>query len=102
MKLDNVLKHVISVAKKFSSVEKIILFGSRSKGDFHGKSDYDLAFLWKEKKGQYWGEFSEIVREKNPTLYSFDLVRLDLAGQDLKNKIDTEGIIIYEKGRTKL
>lgn len=37
-----VIEEIIVLAKKYH-VEKVILFGSRARGDYHSRSDIDLA-----------------------------------------------------------
>lgn len=74
-------------------IEKIILFGSRSRGDFKERSDIDLAV-----SGGNCDKFSILVDEETSTLLEYDVVNLDKAVQkELLNSIEGEGIIIYEK-----
>ena len=42
--LDNVLKQISLIAQKYN-IGKVILFGSRARGDNTPKSDYDIAFV---------------------------------------------------------
>lgn len=39
---DEVIQEIREIAEKYK-VEKVILFGSRARGDFHRTSDIDLA-----------------------------------------------------------
>lgn len=39
----NVIQEIIQLAKK-NQVKKVILFGSRARGDYKERSDIDLAF----------------------------------------------------------
>lgn len=74
-------------------IEKVILFGSRARGDYHRASDIDLAVT-----GGDIVNFSLDVEENTSTLLTFDVIDLD---KDLKaeflESIRKEGIIIYEK-----
>lgn len=38
------MEQIIETAKKYD-IEKLILFGSRARGDHHDKSDYDIAII---------------------------------------------------------
>lgn len=89
---DTVLKQIIDLAQK-RNITKVILFGSRARGDFKKKSDIDLAVL-----GQNIAEFSFDVDELTDTLLKYDIIDLNsnISDELLKN-IQNEGIIIYEK-----
>lgn len=89
---DVVLKQIIDLAQK-RDITKVILFGSRARGDFKKKSDIDLAVL-----GENIAEFSFDVDELTDTLLKYDIVDLNsnISDELLKN-IKNEGVVIYEK-----
>ena len=89
---DVVLKQIIDLAQK-RDITKVILFGSRARGDFKKKSDIDLAVL-----GENIAEFSFDVDELTDTLLKYDIVDLNsnISDELLKN-IQDEGVVIYEK-----
>ena len=75
-----VLQEIIQLAKK-NCVEKVILFGSRARGDYKERSDIDLAFC-----------------ETTSTLLEFDIVDLDKpVRKELLESIKREGVVLYEK-----
>ena len=75
------------------NVQKVILFGSRARGDFRERSDIDLAVL-----GGDTNNFVLAVDEETFTLLMYDIVDLSLPLQrELKEKIYQEGVVIYEK-----
>ena len=87
-----VIEEIRQFAEK-NQVQKVILFGSRARGDFKERSDIDLAFTG--GKGDF---FCLEVDEETSTLLHYDIVNLDRAvSQELKESIFQEGIIIYEK-----
>lgn len=87
-----VLEEIRSLAKKYQ-VEKIILFGSRARGDFHQKSDIDIAV-----KGGDFVPFALEIDENTSTLLEYDIINLnDRVSEELMESIDREGITIYEK-----
>lgn len=89
---DTVLKQIIDLAQK-RNITKIILFGSRARGDFKKKSDIDLAVL-----GENVAEFSFDVDELTDTLLQYDIIDLNSnVSDELLKNIQNEGIIIYEK-----
>ncbi len=70
-----------------------MLFGSRARGDFKRSSDIDLAVA-----GGDFLRFALDVEEETSTLLEFDIVDLDRCmQQELRDSIDKEGRVIYEK-----
>lgn len=87
-----VIHEICDLARK-NNVDKVILFGSRARGDYKTKSDIDLAF-----SGGNWVKFTLAVDEETSTLLQFDIVNLNGAVQpELLESIEKEGILIYEK-----
>lgn len=80
---------------KACQIEKVILFGSRARGDNKSRSDIDLAV-----SGGNISEFSTGVEEEIPTLLCFDVVNLDgRVQEELREAISREGVVLYEKIR---
>ena len=78
---------------KLYEVRKVILFGSRARGDFRRTSDIDLAV-----SGGDFNRFALDVDEETSTLLEYDIVNLDAEMQDeLRESIKKEGRILYEK-----
>lgn len=93
MNLDaNIQEEIIGLAEKHK-IKKVILFGSRARGDNREKSDIDLAV-----SGGNIVEFRLDIDEEVRTLLMFDVVNLDGAVQKpLLESIEKEGIVLYEK-----
>lgn len=93
MKLDmDIQNQIIAQAKKYQ-IEKVILFGSRARGDHRETSDIDLAVSGGNVTG-----FRLAVDDEVRTLLMFDVVNLDEPVQKpLLQSIESEGIILYEK-----
>lgn len=88
----NVVEEIIGLAEKYD-VKKVILFGSRARGDYKERSDIDLAFC-----GGDSSEFILSVDEDTSTLLEFDVIDLDKpVRQELLESIDREGVLLYEK-----
>lgn len=86
------LDEIIRVAEK-NDIDKVILFGSRARGDNKERSDIDIAF-W----GENANEFILDLDEETNTLLKFDIVDLNRPVQEeLLESIRKEGIVIYEK-----
>lgn len=74
-------------------IKKVVLFGSRARGDYRDRSDIDLAVL-----GGKIDLFSLAVEEDTSTLLKYDIVNLDGPVQrELLDSIEKEGILLYEK-----
>lgn len=74
-------------------VEKVILFGSRARGDFKRTSDIDLAV-----EGGEFTRFALDVEEETYTLLKYDIVDLSRdIRQELRDSIEREGKVLYEK-----
>lgn len=93
----DVVLFVSQTCMGFPNVRKAWFFGSRVSGDSGPKSDFDFAFELGEPDEAFWGEFTSFLREKNPTLYSLDLIRLDKVQPEIRRKILNEGKLIYGK-----
>ena len=87
-----VIRQISALAKKHH-IQKVILFGSRARGDFRRASDIDLAV-----QGGNVCRFRLDVEEETHTLLTFDVVDLcsDLS-PELREAIGREGVLLYEE-----
>lgn len=89
---EQVIQEIVRLAQKHR-IEKVILFGSRARGDFSRASDIDLAV-----SGGDVTEFALDVDEQTSTLLQYDVVDLSADIQeDLRDSIQKEGRLFYEK-----
>ena len=89
---ERVLQDIVKAAKKYD-IEKVILFGSRARGDNRERSDIDLAV-----SGGNITEFTFGIEDEGWTLLMFDVVNLDRPVQpELLAEIDRDGVVLYEK-----
>ena len=89
---DSIELDIISIAIK-NDIKKLILFGSRARGDFKRTSDIDLAV-----EGGNISAFAVQVDEEVSTLLEFDIINLDGRVQkELLESIRREGVLLYEK-----
>lgn len=83
---------LIKVAKQ-CKINKMILFGSRARGDNSERSDIDIAV-----SGGDFMKFYYDVEEYVWTLLSFDIVNIDKhISDELKSEIERDGVVLYEK-----
>ena len=89
---ERVLQVIVKAAKKYD-IEKVILFGSRARGDNRERSDIDLAV-----SGGNITDFTFGIEDEVWTLLMFDVVNLDRPVQpELLAEIDRDGVVLYEK-----
>ena len=87
-----VLDEIKRIAEEYE-VKRVILFGSRARGDYHRASDIDLAV-----EGGRITDFILDVKEATSTLLNFDIVDLEkTAPGKFSDAIKKEGIVLYEK-----
>ena len=87
-----VLQEIEALAQKYG-IQRVILFGSRARGDYRRVSDIDLAVTGGDIDG-----FALAVDEETSTLLEYDVVDLDGAVQEeLRKNILEEGKLLYEK-----
>lgn len=89
-------KYIVSTLCSFPFVKRIILFGSRARGDHQTKSDFDIAIDCPEANSDDWIDLVQAT-EKIPTLLSIQLIRYNTASKELQDRIREEGIILYEQ-----
>ncbi|MCI9544521.1 nucleotidyltransferase domain-containing protein [Acutalibacter muris] len=88
----NIMNSISDLACR-CNLDKVILFGSRARGDNRERSDIDLAI-----QGGDTVAFAAGVDEDIPTLLMFDVVDLDKPVQkELLDEIRKDGVVIYEK-----
>lgn len=87
-----VIDEIVTLAQKHN-IEKVVLFGSRARGDYHRASDIDLAVC-----GGDIVNFSLDVEEHTSTLLTYDVIDMSKELQDaFVESIRREGKILYEK-----
>ncbi|MCI8567611.1 MAG: nucleotidyltransferase domain-containing protein [Lachnospiraceae bacterium] len=87
-----VLEEIRGLAKKYH-IGKVVLFGSRARGDYKRASDIDLAVC-----GGNVSRFALEVEEETSTPLKYDVIDLDEnVGEALRTSIETEGILLYEE-----
>lgn len=94
---EKILNQIINIARRYKEVQKVVLFGSRARGNHHANSDIDLAVYTESNK-----EFKNFYKligdiEGIDTLYKFDVILVDqYLEEKLNQNIDREGILIMQ------
>ncbi|KAI3349119.1 nucleotidyltransferase domain-containing protein [Clostridium botulinum] len=95
MNLDiEIVNSIQDICKRYNFIEKVIIFGSRARGDNDVKSDIDIAVYSKKPIL----EFIEDVEMNTRTLLEFDFSHMNsIQDEFFVEQVTKEGIIIYEK-----
>ena len=80
-------------------VAKVIVFGSRARGDADERSDIDLAIVSPTATPRQWLDIVFALEEMD-TLLSIDVVRWVEASPALKARIIAEGKVLYERRKS--
>lgn len=97
--MDKTIEQVKQLAHRYG-VPKLVLFGSRARGDHHARSDYDFA-VW-GCTPQQRTLFSDAVENDLDSLYSVDLVFVsEHTDAALLQNIEKDGICLLDRYNTK-
>jgi len=86
-------KKIVSKILQYVNPERIILYGSRARGDNLETSDIDIAVECTENVGF----LEEILNEEVETLLKIQLINLNNVPERLKEQILKHGKVLYEK-----
>ena len=93
---DTVIKELQDVFRRHANIRKVLIFGSRSKGNYREGSDIDLALIG---NGIDYRRLLEILGEIDDLelLYSVDLLDYQKKkGTPIGDHIDRVGQVFYE------
>ena len=92
--VDEVYRQIAGFAAE-RGLERVVLFGSRARGDALPKSDIDLAVSGGDVEG-----FTDDVQERLWSLLMVDVVDLGRGvAPELAAEITRDGKVLYEEGR---
>ncbi|WP_158701550.1 nucleotidyltransferase family protein [Lentibacillus sp. Marseille-P4043] len=93
--IDELLAHCSSN----SLIKKVVLFGSRARGDFHLRSDIDLA-IYTNNVTHTQQNLIEFTIQEMLTHLKIDIIFTDrLTKNALIDNIKRDGVIVYEQGK---
>ena len=92
---DRIIEQICAVFADFPAIDKVILYGSRAKGNYKNGSDIDLCFFGKDLTKDIIYKI-DLVLDDLLLPYSFDLsIYKDLENQELKEHINRIGTVFY-------
>jgi uncharacterized protein len=92
--VEAVLHEIVRRAQRCLALKRVLLFGSRARGDARPDSDLALAFEHASSDATW----AELVNEKHdaaPTLLPLDLVDLSRADASLRARIEQQGRTLH-------
>ena len=93
---DMVVKELQDVFRRHANIEKVLIFGSRSKGNYRTGSDIDLALIGKNIDYRQLLDISMEIDDLE-LLYSIDLLDYQSkVGTPIGYHIDRVGQVFYE------
>lgn len=93
---DMVIKELQAVFRRYANIEKVLIFGSRSKGNYREGSDIDLALIGTNLDYRQILDISTEIEDLG-LLYSIDLVDYNAKkGTPIGDHIDRVGQTFYE------
>jgi len=89
------INQIISVFSQYPQIQKVLLYGSRAKGNYRNGSDIDLTLIGDVSYSQLSGIEDKIDDLLLP--YSFDIsIFSDIDNPDLVDNINRIGVVFYE------
>lgn len=92
--VEDALRQIVQRARRVLNLKRVVLFGSRARGDARPDSDIDLAFEHGSSAAR-WAEFVNEMQDAAPTLLSLDLLDLSAAEPALRARVEAEGRLLY-------
>ena len=90
--MEQIYQQLAELARRYGA-RRLVLFGSRARGDFHERSDIDLAVygMPEAEQASFWLDAEEL-----PTLLKLDIVHV-IPGMDPKflSNIEKDGVTLY-------
>lgn len=95
--LKDLIRQIAALGAKHRAV-KIVLFGSRARGDHSERSDIDIAVYGLPPERQVY--FTDDI-DQLPTLLEFDVVYIgESTPAELLKEIEKDGAVLYEQAHT--
>lgn len=93
----NQLLQVLPPFSAFLKVKRVILFGSRARGDYEERSDIDLAVDAPDMNVLDWDSLCDYMQEHSATLLPVELLWFQHVTTSLRDSIEAEGVILFER-----
>ena len=92
----NTIIEVQAIFTKYPSIEEVIIYGSRAKGDYKKGSDIDLTLKGSVANAELSNIIDELDESYIPYLFDVSIYNL-LQSDSLKEHINSVGKVFYKK-----
>lgn len=100
---DHVIEQIRKISLKYGNINRVILFGSRARGDNTPNSDYDIAIFSNSMEHAEESKFlNEIDNIKTLSKIDVVFIKERHIGSDLYKNIMKDGVVVMNKFQTKL
>ncbi|MDX1919944.1 MAG: nucleotidyltransferase domain-containing protein [Candidatus Caenarcaniphilales bacterium] len=90
------MEYMHQVFKQFPEINKVLVYGSRARGDFKNGSDVDLALYGKNINFDIVSAVHLKLEQESAMPFLFDVHHYEsLTNSKLKKEIDQFGVLIY-------
>lgn len=89
---------LMTIFEKYDSIEKVIIYGSRAKGNYREGSDIDLTLIGNIERSDLMNILDEIEDSYIPYLFDISIYN-DLNSDSLKDHINRVGKLFYQKNK---
>lgn len=97
MVLPTSIRRVVESVVRAVDPARVILYGSRARGDARDNSDYDLAVVFSQDRRSRWIRFLADFDDAALTLLPVDLLNWSEASEPVREQIRKEGVTLYER-----
>lgn len=95
--LPDSIHRVVELGVRCVDPDRVILYGSHARDDAREHSDYDLAFVFPKDRHDRWVRFVVDLDDAAVTLLPVDLLDWNEASGPLRERIQSEGVVLYER-----
>ena len=88
----DLLEQIVDAVRQDAKPQRIILFGSRARGEWNDRSDIDIAVIL-ESSSTF---FSTPVEERIRTLLKIDILDFRKLNDSFRREVLDNGVVIYE------
>lgn len=93
------LDAIVTLLAAQPQVARVVLFGSRARGDAGPRSDIDLAIEAPGASRRQWLDWEAQI-DAAATLLRIDVLRWDEASSAMRHRIAEEGQVLYDRIRS--
>lgn len=92
----NTINELKTIFNRYDSIEEVIIYGSRAKGNFREGSDIDLTLIGDVKREDLMKIIDDIEESYIPYLFDISIYN-QLSSESLKEHINRVGKVFYKK-----